>query len=126
MTNYVEKIKIGLTVTVGRIKRSKGHRELNLKLDFLLVRINKAKASIGSFISQDDFNRLMTVVDDIKNQANINLIYKHTHPDYKSLSGGNKCILVFIDGATCLSPIKSLSADLFAKKLSSAVQREIK
>jgi len=57
----------------------------------------------------------------------INLIYKHTHPDYRSASQGIKKVMYFDEKkGTVLSPIVNLPNKVFLKMLAFAKKKERK
>ncbi|MBF84608.1 MAG: hypothetical protein CL489_09050 [Acidobacteria bacterium] len=60
----------------------------------------------------------------MRNQKDINLIWKHTHNDYRGKLGGKKSILVLQNGVTTLSTIENLPDDVFEEKLKMAKRKE--
>ena len=61
----------------------------------------------------------------MRSTAQINLIYKHTHRDYKSNRDGIKCIMYYDQGTTS-GPIAEMPESKFKDKLAFAEKQEIK
>lgn len=57
----------------------------------------------------------------------IDLIYKHTHSDFKGIREGRKCVLYFDkDFGTCSTPIEFLPKNEFKIRLEQAKKKEKK
>ena len=63
----------------------------------------------------------------MRTKREINLIYKHTHRDFKSNSNGVKKVMFLSErGCTTLGPIESLPEKIFKNKLNWALSKESK
>jgi len=63
----------------------------------------------------------------MRTKREINLIYKHTHRDFKSNSNGVKKVMFLSErGWTTLGPIESLPEKIFKDKLEYAYKKECK
>jgi hypothetical protein len=61
----------------------------------------------------------------MRTHANINLIWKHTHSDYRGKLSGIKSCLVLRSGGTTLTTIIGLTDQEFKYKLAAAKKREL-
>ncbi|MCT8873764.1 hypothetical protein [Shewanella xiamenensis] len=59
-----------------------------------------------------------------KTPENINLIWKHTHTDFKSANGGKKSVMWLENGATVLGPITQMPHQQFIERLSFSQRKE--
>jgi hypothetical protein len=52
-----------------------------------------------------------------ESKAQLDLIYRNTHSDYKAVSLGGVRMILVCRGATCLVPLEELTAEEVAKRL---------
>ena len=60
-----------------------------------------------------------------KTQKNINLIYKHTHKDFKGINYNEKCVMYYNNGTTS-GPISTMPDDIFHEFLRNAKAKELR
>lgn len=60
----------------------------------------------------------------MEKQKQLELIFKHTHADYKGKLDGEKSIMIMRDGRTCIVPMSQLTDEEIAKELSYALHKE--
>lgn len=65
----------------------------------------------------------MSTSTGMSREKKLNLIYKHTHKDFKSNTNGTRTILVFRAG-TCLVQLDQLTDAEIADKLAYALKKE--